>query len=208
VSHLYRPDGTASDWFGHTDGDYGRWLSPLIQGLPPAAPVLDLGCGCGVPADQLLAKRFRVTGVDLSDVQIERARKAVPGATFRQGDLASVEFEAATFDAVVALYSLIHVPVEEQRLLLPRIHRWLRPGGWFLFVGGHSAGTGVEDDWLGSGAPMYWSHPDAATYRRWLAVAGFRLLTEEQVAEPGAVHALFLARRDDAVTASPGPPPA
>jgi 2-polyprenyl-3-methyl-5-hydroxy-6-metoxy-1,4-benzoquinol methylase len=44
----------------------------------------------------------------------------------------ALEFRPAMFDAVVAFYSLIHLPRVEQEILLQRISTWLRPGGWFL----------------------------------------------------------------------------
>jgi len=43
--------------------------------------------------------------VDISDVQIERARRLVPGATFIRADVTEIDFPAAGFDAVVCLYA-------------------------------------------------------------------------------------------------------
>ena len=59
-------------------GRYAPWLAELAERLPPRAAVLDLGCGCGVPVARSLASAGHlVTGVDVSDVQIERARMLV-----------------------------------------------------------------------------------------------------------------------------------
>ena len=55
--------------------------------------MLDLGCGNGVPVARELSARFAVTGVDLSPVQVERARALVPGARFVCADMTAVEFE-------------------------------------------------------------------------------------------------------------------
>src|SRR5690349_12475933 len=49
--------------------------------LPHGSQVLDIGCGNGVPATQELALRHEVTGVDISEEQIARARSNVPTAT-------------------------------------------------------------------------------------------------------------------------------
>src|SRR5207245_98952 len=51
---------------------YETWLAELIPLVDDGDPVLDLGCGCGVPATAILAERFSVTGVDISPVQVER----------------------------------------------------------------------------------------------------------------------------------------
>ena len=91
--------------------------------------------------------------------------------------------------------ALIHVPLDEQPPLLGRIGRWLRPGGWFLAATGHRAWTGIEDQWLGGDAPMWWSHADAATYRAWIEQAGLPVVAREIVPEGDGAHALFWARR-------------
>jgi SAM-dependent methyltransferase len=138
---------------------------------------------------------YAVTGVDLSAVQVERARRLVPAARFLHADMAEVEFPAASFDAVVSLFALIHLPLDEQPPLLGRIGRWLRPGGWLLVTTGHRAWTGTEDHWLGGDAPMWWSHADAATYRSWIERAGLTVVAQDVVPEGDGGHALFWARR-------------
>ncbi|MYX60271.1 methyltransferase domain-containing protein [Streptomyces sp. SID8382] len=182
-----------------TETKYQPWLGALQQRIPAAATVLDLGCGSGVPVARNLASAgHRVTGVDISEVQISRARQLVPEAEFRRVDATAVEFPAASFDAVVSLYALIHIPLAEQPPLLARIATWLRPGGWFLGTTGHSAWTGTDEDWLGGGVAMWWSHADAATYRDWLIGAGLTVEGEEFVPEGDGGHALFWARRPSA----------
>ncbi|MFC9223460.1 class I SAM-dependent methyltransferase [Streptomyces hygroscopicus] len=178
---------------------YQPWLGTLQQRIPAGATVLDLGCGTGIPVARVLSGAgHRVTGVDISEVQIRRARELVPEAEFRQADATAVEFPAASFDAVVSLYALIHIPLEEQPPLLAKIASWLRPGGWFLGTTGHSAWTGTDDNWLGGGTTMWWSHADAATYRTWLTEAGLAVQQEEFVPEGDSGHALFWARRPHA----------
>ncbi len=150
-------------------------LERLAARLAPSAAVLDLGCGAGVPATQWLAQRFAVTGVDVSARQLELARIHAPGATLVQASMTEVELAPATFDAVVALHSIIHVPRAAQPALLGRIHRWLKPGGLFLATWAVHAWEGTEDNWEGWGAPMWWSHYDAETNLHMLRAAGFDL---------------------------------
>jgi SAM-dependent methyltransferase len=69
----------------------------------------------------LAAGGYAVTGVDLSAVQVQRARRLVPGARFLLADATQVRFAAASFDAVVSLYALIHLPLDEQPGLAGRI---------------------------------------------------------------------------------------
>jgi SAM-dependent methyltransferase len=186
---------TYDDAYG-AETKYGPWLAELTARLPPDAEVADVGCGSGVPvASTLAAAGHRVTGVDLSEVQVARARELVPNATFVHADATTVDFAAGSLDAVVSLYALIHVPLDEQLPLLTRIAGWLRPGGLLVATMGHTAWTGTDENWLGGGTPMWWSHADAKTNRRWLTEAGLEVTGEEFVPEGDGGAVLFWARR-------------
>ena len=188
LSYHYRGDDADEE-------EYAPWLAELRARLPDGS-VLDLGCGNGVPiARSLAAAGYQVTGVDISDVQVERARRLVPTGTFIRADATAIEFPPQSFDAVVCLYVLIHLPLAAQPELVQRVAGWLRPGGWLLAVTGHSAWTGTEDNWLGGQASMSWSQADAGTYRSWLEQAGLQVTTQEFVPEGPGGHELFWARR-------------
>jgi len=189
LSRAYRADDA-------DEGQYAEWLDLLEARVPARGTILDLGCGCGVPVARRLAPRYTVTGVDFSEVQIERARVLAPEATFLRADMTAVKFADATFDAVVCLYALIHVPLVEQVPLLTNIARWLRPGGLFIATLGDQAWTGIEKDWLGvPGGDMWWSHADRKTYRDWLANAGLAIEHERFVPEGQGGHLLVVATR-------------
>ncbi|MFI0795517.1 class I SAM-dependent methyltransferase [Micromonospora rubida] len=189
LSYHYRADDA-------DDGQYASWLADLHQRLPTSAEVLDLGCGCGVPVARFLAHAgHRVTGIDISDVQIERARRLVPTAVFLRADATQLDLAPESFDAVVCLYALIHMPLPDQPRLAERIATWLRPGGWLLTTVGHDVWTGTEDSWLGGPAAMWWSQADTPTYRSWLRHAGLTVTAEAFVPEGASGHTLFWARR-------------
>src|SRR5215831_16895269 len=103
LSYHYRSDDA-------DEGRYAPWLATLRARLPAGGSVLDLGCGCGVPvARSLVTAGYQVTGVDISNVQIERARRLVPAGTFIRADATAIEFPPRSFDAIVCLYALIHM---------------------------------------------------------------------------------------------------
>jgi len=193
ISRAYRDDeGTTTPGTDERTDHYARWVDDLAQLIAPRARILDLGCGAGVPATKLLAdKNFDVFGLDISAVQIERARQLVPGATFEQADMVTWEHEPASFDAVVSFYALIHVPLQDQRNLLPKIHHWLRPRGYLLAIVGFERWTGIEDY---HGAPMFWDHADRETYLAWLADAGLAPIWDRFVPEGSVGHTLILAQ--------------
>jgi SAM-dependent methyltransferase len=108
------------------------WVEKLFGLIAEGSDVLELGCGGGGPATQRLAERNLLVGVDISPRQIERARERVPNATFRCADATALELEPDSFDAIVSLYMLGHVPRAEQAPLLGSIASWLRAGGYLL----------------------------------------------------------------------------
>lgn len=155
-----------------------RYADVLFKNLSLSAEVLDLGCGAGVPTTRELAKHFKVTGVDISERQIELARLNVPQAEFVRADITRLDFPPASFDAAVAFYALIHVPREEHPKLLRDISSWLRSGGLLVAtMGTHSVRGDYDEDWLG--APMYWSGFDAETNKRLVAEAGLCVISAQ-----------------------------
>lgn len=191
ISRAYRDDEGLSSSGNPTD--YPVWLGELMPLLPAGAPVLDLGCGCGLPADRILVDHgFGVTGLDFSPVQIERARRLVPEAEFICGNMTEVEFPVERFAAVVSLYAIIHLPLGEQPRLFADLHRWLRKGGYLMAILGWKAWTGTEDM---LGVDMYWSHADEDTYRSWLTDLGFDIRWTRFIPEGDGGHCLFLAQK-------------
>ncbi|MDJ0757036.1 MAG: methyltransferase domain-containing protein [Ardenticatenaceae bacterium] len=192
VSYAYRADTEGED-----SQKYHQWLDELVPLLSPGIRVLELGCGCGIPVARRLSDAFQVTGVDLSPVQIRRARQLVPGAHFLVADMTNLEFPTAHFDAVVSFYAIIHLPLEEQPELFRKMGRWLTPGGYLMITVGHTAWTGTEKEWLGvQGATMVWSHADDKTYERWLQESGFTIHWTRFIPEGDGGHVLILAQRE------------
>ena len=193
ISNAYRDDsGESNAESPETTETYGVWLAELSGLLPAGSRVLDLGCGAGVPAARdLAAAGFRVTGVDISGVQVRRARNLVPEGTFIRADMATWDTSDGSFDAIVCLYALIHVPLEDQRSLFPRLRRWLTDSGYLLAIVGAGRWTGVEEY---MGAEMFWDHEGPDAYLDWFADAGLEPVWSRFIPEGAAGHTLILAR--------------
>ena len=193
ISHAYRSDASRSnEATDESTAQYQGWVDELAPMLEPGSKILDLGCGNGLPGTmQLVEAGFDVTGLDFSVAQIERARTLVPRATFIEADMATWDCAPGSFDAIVSFYAMIHVPLDDQRVLLLRIRRWLRPNGLLLAIVGHGRYTGFEE-YLG--APMFWEHADTAAYLDWLAEAGLVPAWDRFIPEGKSGHSLILAR--------------
>lgn len=168
-------DGCAAAYHEARKNEAGHELDLLTRRLEDGATVLDVGCGAGVPYTRTLAQRFNVTGVDSSSGMIQRARANVPNGNFILGDIMSAEFPPASFNAVVAFYSVFHLPREEHQELFRRIYDWLQPGGYLLCTLSRSSEAGyTEDDFFG--VTMYWSNYGLEDYKEILTRVGFSLL--------------------------------
>ena len=162
-----------------------RWTQRLLSLLPERPDILELGCGAGIEPSPTFARIGRLTGIDFSRAQLARARNALPGAELIHGDFTTATFAPGSFDAVVALYALTHVPNADLPVLLGRVSTWLRPEGVLLAT----FGTGpshedIVDDWLG--APMFFSGFDEQTNERLVGEAGLEVMHSrvEAIGEP------------------------
>ena len=195
-------DACARAYDGSRITEPGTEIRGLSDRLQDGDAVLDVGCGAGVPVSRWLAARCRVTGVDVSQEMVHLARRNVPTGDFLCADIMSVRYPPDSFHAVVAFYSVFHLPREEHPDLFRRIHRWLRPGGHMLCTLSYCNEEGyTEEDFFG--ATMYWSNYSLEEYLEILNEVGFVLLEvgstadgyEELPQDEIEDHALVLARK-------------
>ncbi|GAB3019601.1 class I SAM-dependent methyltransferase [Natronobiforma cellulositropha] len=162
-------------------------VTDFLETVEPGDRLLDAGCGVGEPVLTAVSSPepepdgVDAVGLDLSSGQLEIARGRAPAASLCQGEMARLPFAAASFDVVVALHSLIHVPVAEDGAVLSEFARVLRPGGRLLLTGGCTPWTGTNPDWLDAGVEMRWQMAGREQTRRHLERAGFTVLERGEV---------------------------
>jgi 2-polyprenyl-3-methyl-5-hydroxy-6-metoxy-1,4-benzoquinol methylase len=106
-------------------------------GLQAGQTVLDLPCGHGRHSVELARRGLRVVGVDLNEEPLERAywaaREAGVKVDLRRIDMREIAFREE-FDAVLNLWTSFGYfeSESEDRLVLERAYRALRPGGAFV----------------------------------------------------------------------------
>lgn len=122
--------------FSHTRMNQWYEVSYLIeQYIRPGQSVLDLGCGNGRVADAVNEIKATYTGMDVSPALIARAQQLRPQNTFAVGSMLHTGYDDASFDHVLLIASLHHVPSHELRkAALAEAARVLRPGGTILMT--------------------------------------------------------------------------
>jgi arsenite methyltransferase len=118
-------------------GAFERKIEITTSRITPQSVVLDIGCGTGSLALRLSPFAAHVHGLDAASEMIGIAqRKArdqgVANVSFHIGafDDSFAVFEDASLDGICA-YSLLHL-LEDREAALRRIHRLLKPGGFFV----------------------------------------------------------------------------
>lgn len=105
-------------------------MEKLLDYLPDKrGTILDVACGKGATTAYLL-KHYsaeNVTGINISEKQLESAHLNAPGCTFQLMDAANLEFADASFDNVICVEAAFHFCTRER--FLREAHRVLKPGG-------------------------------------------------------------------------------
>jgi SAM-dependent methyltransferase len=200
----------ASDWdrrYSSQDSAWGRapnqWVAQVCEGLSPGI-ALDLACGQGRNALWLAGLGWTVTGVDFSQVALDRAAElareiGIPDerAHWVRADLLSYRPEPESVDLAMLVY--LHLPEQERATVIRMAAESVRPGGQLLVVAHHSdnltEGAGGPQD------PRVLYTADTA-FENVPAGAGFSVRRSERVLRPhnetgrDAIDALLLAVRD------------
>lgn len=127
-------------------------LGAFAEVVGPGEPVIDIGCGPGRVTGFLSERGLSIRGIDLSPAMVELARGHRPDIRFDVGSMTALEIPDGSLAAVVAWYSLIHIPPAARPGVLSEFHRVLRPGGYLLL--GFQAGTEVQHYDEGFGFPV------------------------------------------------------
>ena len=149
-----------------------RIFHELAKLLAPDAEVLDVGCGPGNVAKQLLAaKPLKITGIDLSDEMVRLAAANVPTGKFLCQDIRQTEFPNRQFDAVILSFSIVHLSDAEAQALLRKAVSWLKDKGvlYLSFMAGKKAGfekTSFSQD------PIYFNYYSREEVERFLSRLG------------------------------------
>ncbi|MBV8888302.1 MAG: methyltransferase domain-containing protein [Alphaproteobacteria bacterium] len=108
----------------------------------PEDRVLDVACGGGIVVCALAPLVRDATGIDMTPAMLDRARtlaagKGLANVAWRQGDVAELPFDNASFTIVVTRFSVHHFP--EPARVLREMARVCAPGGRIVVIDTHAS---------------------------------------------------------------------
>ncbi|HEU4403588.1 MAG TPA: methyltransferase domain-containing protein, partial [Candidatus Polarisedimenticolia bacterium] len=139
------PLAPMGDYFdGSCFANYGFWeeetrsareacqnlMERLLAFIPDkSGTILDVACGLGATTRHLLAHYAAeaITGIDLTEKNLEVCRRNAPGVLFRAMDATRLEFPDESFDSVICVEAAFHFQTRER--FLREARRVLKPGG-------------------------------------------------------------------------------
>jgi len=159
AQELFAPLGPRYDRMGAllSFGQDPRWRRFLVDRLPrDGGQVLDVATGTGLVAQALLARGFRVTGLDQSPEMLVRARERFGDRVeLVEGSADELPFDDASFDHLTFTYLLRYV--DDPAATLAELARVVRPGGTIAMLE-FGLPRGVSrpawDVWVGVGLPL------------------------------------------------------
>ncbi len=119
------------------DVPYEKWVDFIVKKLGKVQNVLELGCGTG-NVTQLLASRFDVTALDISEEMLEVAaqklRKGGKMARLVQGDMCDFKLHRSA-EAAVCICDGINYLTEKSKVLkaFKNVRNNVIAGGLFIF---------------------------------------------------------------------------
>lgn len=108
-----------------------------LAGLQQGDRVLDIACGYGGTLRELAKLGCHATGIDISQVCVDEARRASTEAgladkiSVEVGDFHNIRSASETWDACVCQESIIHST--DRPTVFAEVYRVLQPGGVFAF---------------------------------------------------------------------------
>lgn len=100
--------------------------------------LIDVGCGTGAYAAGLAGLGWDVTGVDVSEDMLRRAR--AKGVHAIRADAASLPFGDASFDAAISIFT--NTDVDDLAAVVQEVTRVLRPGAPLVYLAVHPCFVG------------------------------------------------------------------
>ena len=167
------------------------WLDRFRAPLLPAAPILDIGCGCAQPmAAHLIGLGHPVVGVDSSPAMIDTCRQHFPAQEWIVADMRTLALRRQ-FSGILAWDSFFHLCHDDQRRMFPVFRAHAAPNAALMFTSGPAHGEAIGSF---GGEPLYHASLDPAEYRSLLDRNGFGVVSHVVEDPDCGGHTIWLAQ--------------
>jgi SAM-dependent methyltransferase len=153
-------DSSAALWSSnHDDGQ--QWAEELdtFRELLPSGRVLEVGCGGGCDARELIKAGYDYHGTDVSEGLIAEAKRDVPEGKFEVKNLYDLDFRSE-FDGLWCAAVLLHIPKARISDALGLIRNSLKTGALGFIAIKRGSGEHIQEDEYGKRLFVYWENDE------------------------------------------------
>ncbi len=148
--------------------------------------VLEIGCGFG--RDSINFSDYEYVGIDASPKMIESAKKKYPNMDFRLMDFYKLDFSHNSFDGVLAIASLLHIPKKEIKEVIQSIIKLLKSNGVGLITMRKGEGEGWREK---SASKRYFAFYQIEEFKKILEESNLAVLDIGETKEPDGTEWMY-----------------
>lgn len=160
----YHPCPNPMDLSLYEKSPYERARRQIVQKWIPngiGMLAVDIGCGPGLFCNMLSDRAWQTTAVDLDISNLDKAKKWAPKTILGEAISVLSDLPSTSYDLVLALEIVEHMPKSYGQNLIKQIHRILKPGGRLLLSTPNRLSLeGLKD---------YYLHEKLLKHRKWYA---------------------------------------
>jgi|TARA_Y100000310_G_C20470228_1_gene709632 SAM-dependent methyltransferase len=139
-----------SEWHIQKSLNYniGKYIDIFVKGLK-GKKILEIGVGAGRDIQHFKKRGIIVEGIDYSQKFIDHCKKSFPDLKFRLGDIRKIDLSHGLYDGIWAFASLLNMPKNDLKILLPQLRSSLKEGGEIFISVKEGEGEKVISDVAG-----------------------------------------------------------
>ena len=104
------------------------FLDRFAESVKGKGKVVELGCGPAHVSAYLKERGVDITGLDLSPLMVQQAKRLFPDLNVIVGNMLDLPFESGSLAGVIAFYSILHFDDDQLAQAFAEIYRVLDPG--------------------------------------------------------------------------------
>ncbi len=152
---------------------------PFVKLFSANDHILDVGCGGGRDAKFFTQHGLKATGIDVSPVLINLAKKEAKKASFKCVDLLKMNFPKETFDGIWAEAVLLHLKRKDVPRAIKEFYEVLKPSG-ILHIGVRKGrGEMYEKEKLTGEYERFYTYFSQKEIKFMLKKQGFKVFSSE-----------------------------